>query len=271
MGVLKKVLDYSVWAIFFGISIFVVLFLASANAVPGDALFGTKLGLEKVIIASSKILNNQVDAQMSFLSNRLHETTKTINTPYASASFKRLDDQVDTTATTISMISDPVERKQAAQKYVAQLTDVSTILSQEKQKYVSTTTSYAPTSTSNTITASKDNSLTPTPTPSQTTSSSSNSIATQIDTTQANVTQTIEQMTQIQYADTNTVTTPTETPTSVPTDVPTVAPIKTQNTAPIVIPTTVATIVPTTAPIDTPTTAPKATLPPDLNKYNKDN
>ena len=222
----KKVLDYSVWIIFFGISLFVVLFLASSSAVPGDFLFGTKLGLEKVIIASSKLLNNQVDAQMSFLSSRLHETTKTINTQYASASFKRLDDQVDTTATTISMISDPVERKQAAQKYVAQLTDVSTVLSQEKQRY---------TNTSSTGTTTTSNNQTPTSTP-QSTTSTTTSVTEQIDTTQANVTQTIEQMTQIQYADTNTVATPTEVPTSVPTSVPTEVP----TSAPTAVPTKTA-------------------------------
>lgn len=142
MTIFRKILDYGVLGLiffFFGLSL---LFYFSKDAVPGEIMFGTKLGLEKVMITTSAILNKQVDAQIEFVARRYDEAGKVLSSKYGSESLKRLDSQVVETAATIARIENPTERKEAAAKYAAQLSYISTGLKQEQEKIITNT--YSP-------------------------------------------------------------------------------------------------------------------------------
>ncbi len=155
MNIIKKVIDYGVWVLFFVFFSFSTLFYFSKDAIPGDRLYSSKLFVEKVTILASSLINKQVDMQLNFFSKRLDETTKVLSSSYASESLVRLDTQVETTAVYISQIKNPVERKIAAQKYVAELNHASTVLKNEQitiQQNSQTTTATTPTTVTPTTT-----------------------------------------------------------------------------------------------------------------------
>lgn len=246
MTIVKKIFDYAVWVLiffFFGLSL---LFYFSKDAVPGEPMFGTKLGLEKIMIATSAILNRQVDTQIEFVARRYNEVNKVLASEYGSESLKRLDNQVIETAQTIALIENPVEKKEAAAKYSAQLLYISTGLKQEQEKIITNTqasevyqspTVYSPPS-QNQLVVNQDSYPTPTLLPPSTIAVQNQpentyqappafaqvpppqiaSIASDINNTQTTIQQTINQMNQIQQ---QTSSPPVQIPTSTPIPIPT--------------------------------------------------
>lgn len=250
MDRLKKIIDSSTWVIFFASVIFSLMTVAAQNSIPGDSLYGFKLGYEKVMLASSKFLNKQVDVQIEFVARRFSETTQVLSSKYGSESLNRLNEEVDSTAYTITLIEDPAERKAAAKKYVAQLNVISTGLGQQKQNFVNptsttnpqtntnaNTTTYNPTdSPSSTSNAGSVTKITPTKTPTPAPVQEPQ-IVEEIDDTQQNIEEVIKEMedivrNQVAPVPTNTPVptatpvppTPTTQPTVVPTEVPTATP-----------------------------------------------
>lgn len=132
----RKILDTSTWIIFFASIIFSFMTIVAQNAVPGDSLFGFKLGYEKVMLTSSRFLNRQVDLQIEFVARRFDETTKVLSSKYGSESLGRLNNEVESTAYSITMIEDPEEKRIAARKYIAQLNTINSGLGQQKQNIV---------------------------------------------------------------------------------------------------------------------------------------
>ncbi len=220
---LRKVIDYGVWVVFFTIFGYSSLFYVTKDAVPGDRLYGAKLATEKVLIASSSILNKQVDFQINFVARRYDEINKVLASKYGSESLRRLDGQVVETGETIANIKDPEQRKEAASKYVAQLNYISSGLANEQQRFVP---SYQPNPTLPPEIPTQTTIAYVSPPPSQT-----ETISNQINTTQETIQQTIENMNQIQQ---NNFPAPTEipTPTTEPTRVPTSTPIPTREPTP---------------------------------------
>ncbi|MBI5126865.1 hypothetical protein HZA76_00200 [Candidatus Roizmanbacteria bacterium] len=254
MTIVKKIIDYGVWVIFFVFFGYSSLFYVTKDSLPGDKLYGAKLAAEKILIASSSVLYKQVDFQINFVARRFDEVTKVLASKYGTESLERLDGQVVETAETITNIKDPVERKEAAAKYVAQLSSISSGLANEKQKIVSRpignqpqyvynapttntgTNSYSPPATQ--TPQNQPENTYPTPTPPLITQTQSASISNQIDETQATIQETINDMNQIQLQDSTIQPTVTPTPTTEiivpPTSVPTQPPTPTtsQNNTP---------------------------------------
>ena len=221
VGLVKKAVDYGIWALFFAIFGYSSLFYVTRNTLPGNFLYGTKLGVERVMTAAGRLLYQSVNIEMEFVGRRFNEVTKVLASKYGPESLKRLDVQITETANSIADIKDPVQRKAAAAKYVAQLNYISSSLDQEQQQItVSQVTQPAfhpptmdynpgslteptsqPASTSQTTTTSS-----PSPSPSTSTAPISN----QIDTTQQTIQNTITQMNQLQSQ--SATITPTDTP-----------------------------------------------------------
>lgn len=265
MSLFKKIADASIWVIFVICFILAILAFIARNAVPGDALFGLKLAFEQGLLASSKLLNKQVDVEIGFVSKRFNETTRVISSKYASESLNRLDTQVEVTANEIAQIEDPTQRQEAANKYIAELSQVSNALTQEKQKLQNTY--YQPPTTIKNNTGSYSGQTTttniaPTNSPQVAiTSPQAPDVSQQIDNTQQTIQQTIDQMTQISTQSTTDIVAPTSeppTPTTPP-EIPTVAP----TAAPTQAPATVQ-----SAPEPTATTAPAPSPTPKHSFFN---
>jgi hypothetical protein len=247
MSLFRKIVDSTTWVVFFVSVMFSMMTLVAQNSIPGDSLYGFKLGYEKVMLASSRFLNKQVDVQIEFVARRFDETTRVLASQYGSESLNRLNGEVESTAYTITMISDPAEKKVAAKKYIAQLNVISTGLGQQKQNFVDNNTTVAnqnPTlkPTSSSTTSYSNPTVAPTTTPAQNTQ-----IVEDIDNTQATIEETIEEMENLtQEYD------PPSPPTSTP--VPTATPIPPTPTTipePPSIQSELPTIAPTVAPTDT--------------------
>lgn len=245
MNILKKIIDSSTWFIFFFSVVFSAATVVAQNSIPGDSLFGYKLAYEKVVLASSRFLNKQVDIQIDYVARRFSETTQVLNSKYASESLDRLNNEVESTAYTITLIEDPAERQVAAKKYVAKLNEISTGLRYEQQGLIKTYTPQQqpivqnispgennptyPTSPPPTNpveydnTASKKPTATPTPIPTAQTAQ----IVTEIDNTQQTIEQTISQMEELIEPE---VQAPAPTNTPIPTDTPVPSPTATPTT-----------------------------------------
>ncbi|MFH0979704.1 MAG: hypothetical protein V1803_02020 [Candidatus Roizmanbacteria bacterium] len=236
MPLLRKIVDYGIWVLFFVFFTISLLFYATKDSVPGDWLFGTKLGLEKALIATSALLNKQVDLQIDFVARRYREMSKVLASKYGLESLLRLDNQIAETGNSITNIKDPTKRKEAATRYIAELSFISAGLEQKQQNY-----SYSP------------------PPPSQNQpidSPEPTNISNQIDNTQETIQKTIDEMNRAKLQ--NNIIEPTDIPTSTPEIVisPTVAPAPETFQEPT--PTTVQDPIPTTQ-TDIPSSTPAPT------------
>lgn len=244
MGTLKKILDSSTWFIFFFSVVFSVATVVAQNSIPGDSLFGYKLVYEKVVLASSRFLNKQVDIQIDYVARRFKETTRVINSQYASESLNRLNGEVESTAYTITLIEDPAEKQAAAKKYVAKLNEISTGLKYEQQGLMkadvpaiqptvqnnssSGSNPVYPTNppTNNPTQPASSGLKNPTATPTPQSQAQTAQIVEEINNTQETIDQTIAQMEElIEPPAVQAIPTPTSTP--VPTDTPTPIPTST--------------------------------------------
>ena len=136
---IKKVFDYVVWVAFFGFLLLGVVIYVTNNTYPGDKFYPFKLKFEEFVLLTSKVLNKQIDFSIDLVSKRSYEVAKILSPNNSAETLGRLDTQVELTAASITQISDPVEKKKAAEQYIVKLNEASTILS-EKQKELNTTT-----------------------------------------------------------------------------------------------------------------------------------
>lgn len=142
---IKKVFDYIVWVAFFGFLLLGVIIYITNTTYPGDKLYSFKLMFEDFTLATSKILNKQIDFSIDLVSKRSQEVAKILSSKNSEETLNRLDVQVELTAVSISQIPDPVERKKAAEEYIVKLNEASIILSEKEKELLGSSTTYSPT------------------------------------------------------------------------------------------------------------------------------
>lgn len=204
MALVKKIFDYFIWVIFFGLFLLGIIIYISNRTYPGDDLYPLKLKFENFVLATSKILNKQVDFSIDLVSKRSNEVAKILTPKNSSKTLSRLDTQVEETATSISQISNPVEKKRAAIKYIAKLNEVTSILA-EKQKELETIPTQQ-TQRQPTFVQQQVQNIIPTSTPSP----EIISVSEQINNTQQTIDQTINQMNNLATTNNEVVPTPSE-------------------------------------------------------------
>ncbi len=137
---IKKVFDYIVWVAFFGFLLLGVIIYVTNNTYPGDKMYPFKLKFEEFALLTSKVLNKQIDFSIDLVSKRSYEVAKILSSKNSAETLNRLDTQVELTAASISQISDPVEKKKAAEQYIIKLNEASTILSEKQKEFDTTST-----------------------------------------------------------------------------------------------------------------------------------
>lgn len=224
MFLIKKIVDYFILLLFAGMILIAVAIYVSNKTYPGSPLYSAKLKFEGLILTTSWVLNKQVDVSMSLVTQRSDEATKTIaqdssNVDYVQQTLDRLDAQMVQTADSINQISDPVQKKQAAVKYIAQLNQVSTSLNQQRQS-INPSTTAQPAIVNGTNTGATTAETTPASTSTSSTTTSAPTVSQQIDNTQQTIQQTINQMTDITASSSNVIPTMTPVPTIAPSSTP---------------------------------------------------
>lgn len=211
---IKKVFDYIVWVAFFGFLLLGVVIYVTNNTYPGDKFYPFKLKFEEFVLLTSKVLNKQIDFSIDLVSKRSYEVAKILSPNNSAETLGRLDTQVELTAASITQISDPVEKKKAAEEYIVKLNEASIILSEKEKELLGSSTTYSPTTNTGIQTTpqpTSSSSITePTPTPTITIQ-----VITQQPVTQPTVGP-ISEPTSTQAVDQ-----PTIVPTAVPTTTPT--------------------------------------------------
>lgn len=206
MLLVKKIFDYFVWLMFFGLLLLGGVIYVTNRAYPGDYLYPFKLKFEGFALATSKILNKQVDFSIDLVVKRSNEATKILSSKYGKDGLNRLNIQVELTANSISQIADPIEKKKAAEKYIVKLNEVSSALSEKQKDFVVTppTSNAASQAVTQTVAQPVQNiptlpteqgsqNIIPTITPSPEIST----VSQQIDNTQETIKQTIDKMTDL--------------------------------------------------------------------------
>jgi len=196
---IKRVFDYLVWVMFFVLLILGGIIFVTDRTYPGDKLYSFKLKFEDFALVTSKILNKQVDFNIALVSKRSKEIAKILTPKNSGETLNRLDTQVELTADSISQIENPVEKKKAATKYIAKLTEVSSTLAEKKKEFVATPTNSVITPQVNVPQVQNNPTSPPTPIPTQTPTISPEviEVSEQIDNTQETIEETIEEMTEI--------------------------------------------------------------------------
>ncbi|MFA6081390.1 MAG: hypothetical protein WC741_03200 [Patescibacteria group bacterium] len=210
LGIVKKVFDYFVWVMFFVLLILGGVIFVTNRTYPGDNLYPFKLKFEDFVLATSKILNKQVDFSIDLVAKRSNEIAKILTPKNSKETLGRLDTQVVLTASSISQMQDPAERKKAATKYIVKLNQVSSTLTEKQKEFVTPKYVLSPTRAPQNIAP------TSVPAPTQ-----EPNISQQIAETQNTVEQTIEEMNDIVNQPAIESPTPTITPQPTSTPMPT--------------------------------------------------
>lgn len=216
LPLIKKVFDYFVWVMFFVLLVLGGIIFVTDRTYPGAKLYPFKLKFEDFVLATSKILNKQVDFSIDLVAKRSNEIAKILTPKNSKETLGRLDTQVVLTASSISQIQDPVERKKAATKYIAKLNQVSSTLTEKKKEFVSTPVSPTTVPQAN-LNQVQNNSNSPTPPPA--TSNETSDVSEQIDNAQETIEDTIDEMDEIinqPVIQQDIPIIPTEVPTSTP-------------------------------------------------------
>ena len=140
-GVVKKFLNVLTWSL---LAFFLVpsgLILASWNAVPGDSLYGVKVGLEKTLVSITPSLALQSSLQVNYTERRLAETQQLLADTYRPQetiqSLNNLESQAVQAQRAIESVSDPTQKTLLAEQYIDTLDRISSKLEQSKQNLAS--------------------------------------------------------------------------------------------------------------------------------------
>lgn len=221
LPLIKKTFDYFVWVMFFVFLVLGGVIFVTDRTYPGDNLYPFKLKFEGFVLATSKILNKQVDFSIDLVAKRSNEIAKILTPKNSMETLGRLDTQVVLTASSISQIQDPTERKRAATKYIAKLNQVSSTLTEKKREFTPVPAQVFPTAAPRVnLNQVQNNTSSPTPAPPPPASSNETpDVSEQIDNTQETIEETIEEMSEIIDQPTmqqDVPITPTQAPTSTP-------------------------------------------------------
>lgn len=231
LPLIKKAFDYFVWVMFFVLLVLGGIIFVTDRTYPGDNLYSFKLKFEDFVLATSKVLNKQVDFSIDLVAKRSNEIAKILTPKNSKETLGRLDTQVVLTASSISQIQDPTERKRAATKYIAKLNQVSSTLTEKKREFVSAPAYPTAAPQVNLNQAQSNPPNPPTPTSPPVISNETSDVSEQIDNTQETIEDTIDEMDEIIHQPlqqdipiTPTQTPPTSTPQPTNTPVPTSIP-----------------------------------------------
>jgi hypothetical protein len=214
MLLIKRVFDYFIWLMFFVLLLLGGVIFVTDRTYPGDYLYPFKLKFESFALATSKILNKQVDFSIDLVTKRSNEVVKILTLNYGRDSLNRLDTQVELTANSISEITDPAEKKRAAEKYIVKLNEVSFVLAKKQKDII-------------VIPQKNVQNIIPTvPLPMPTSSPAVTTVSQQIDNSQKIIDQTIKQM-KDEIANQSAGQNVTPTLTNTPPPTPTITPIPT--------------------------------------------
>lgn len=121
------------WVIFFMLMAPSGMVLASWNAVPGDATYSWKTGMENILIAvlPSQQLKSATHSKLT--ERRMGEVSKVLSGSHASEGLANLNKQMFTTQASLKEIKNPEERAKAVAAYIQTLNEVSSQLENEKQ------------------------------------------------------------------------------------------------------------------------------------------
>lgn len=142
---MKKIIDYLTWGFLFVFFLPTTLIVASWNALPGDALYSTKLTLESTLLffvqpsyAASGSLN------VKYTERRFTETKRLLSDKQSVEGLPYLERQVSATKMVIDRAPNAKAKKQLAQTYLATLRDVSVQLEEQRLVAVARTPSPRP-------------------------------------------------------------------------------------------------------------------------------
>jgi hypothetical protein len=133
---IKKIVDYFVWGLVFSISGFAFTVYATKDLLPNSRFYPIKLGMEKIIAAGSAFLNKEVDWQINLVNRRFQETAKVLKLPYAKESLIRLNAHIRKTTESINNIKNEKQKKEAAEKYITELTFIAENLKTQQKKFL---------------------------------------------------------------------------------------------------------------------------------------
>lgn len=135
---IKKAIDIFSWLIFFSICGLTLVVYVSQNSIPGDTTFPVKLGFEKVLVKTSRLLNNESTIQIEFTKRRIDEARKVLasNDAQVANSLTNLTNQVNDTEKAIMDEKNPQKQQELAKTYISTLNIINISLEQEKEKKV---------------------------------------------------------------------------------------------------------------------------------------
>ena len=237
LPLIKKVFDYFVWVMFFVLLVLGGIIFVTDRTYPGDNLYSFKLKFEGFVLATSKILNKQVDFSIDLVAKRSNEIAKILTPKNSKETLGRLDTQVVLTASSISQIQDPKERKRAATKYIVKLNQVSSTLTEKKKEFVSTPV-YPTAAPQVNLNQAQNNPNPPTPTQHPAISNETSDVSEQIDNTQETIEDTIDEMDEI--INNQPIIEPEQDIPIIPTQAPTSTPQPTNTPEPTITPNSAA-------------------------------
>lgn len=133
----KKFLDALVWGFLLVFAVPTVMIVASWNSLPGDPMYGVKLGLERtLLVLVSPSYTAKGTLEMKYTERRFSEAKRLLADKASVAGLVYLDDQVTTTKNVIVQAPNAKTQKDLAEAYIATLTTLSSQLEQQKQHVV---------------------------------------------------------------------------------------------------------------------------------------
>lgn len=139
---MRKFLNSFTWAFLIVFSIPSVLIVASWNSLPGEALYTVKLGLEQsLLFVASPSVQAKESLQIHYTERRLSDAKRMLSEKHSVEGLPYLSYQVTSTKQTILQAPPGQSQKEAAQKYIATLSQASAELEQQK---LTMTTSVTP-------------------------------------------------------------------------------------------------------------------------------
>lgn len=145
-----------------------ILIMISWNTLPGNPLYGVKLGLEKILLFSATPSEEaQASLNVRYTQFRLNEARILLAQKQSGDGLSYLTHQIEATRVSIRNTSDTGKRKELAQRYILDLQVASRALSEDRDQITRVTAqqtvSSVPTPTNQPVT-SVLRTLTPTPT-----------------------------------------------------------------------------------------------------------
>ena len=107
---MKKFLNIVSWSLVTFLLVPSGLILASWNAVPGDALYGVKVGLEKTLVRITPSLALQSSLQVNYTERRLAETERLLADSYRAQETIQSLNNLESQATQAQSAIEGIER-----------------------------------------------------------------------------------------------------------------------------------------------------------------